>query len=103
MPGYLPESDIMCFDNAEDAIRALGDELDKAIDTLFEFNNSALKDTLYAIVEIYQDGTSPEFCDVTYELHEGRSVRHRVDGYEYWIEPVNHAYDVCECREPYLE
>jgi hypothetical protein len=62
IPGYLPESDVFCFDSVDDALSALRDELKRQQDYYFE----------------QCEGTSPEqqekgseccgWCDAAYDV-----------------------------------
>lgn len=109
IPGYLPESDIMCFDSVEDALDALRHEIKDQQDYYYEQCTGP-----------YDDGTDPcecEWCDsatdceadlsaiadgdaayafnrdkglsYSYEPPEGANIRH-------WMIEVADPRDDCE-------
>lgn len=96
IPGYLPEGDVLCFVDVDEAREALKSNLERASDALPDCTSSRATDGLCGdescvgctsgalitdyITEIdgsWRDTSVPEF-DLSYDVHDGRSlpIRH---------------------------
>lgn len=83
MPGYLPESDVMCSDTTEWAMQIWHGEVHRAADDLLDDGDFLAIDTTQALVTVA-------------DLESNGSVSIDVENYRYWVEPAEGTHADCE-------
>lgn len=103
VPGYLPESDVLCFGDAEHAAIAFRDELRRALDDLPQESEVAGMDAEFLKHEDWLCLHAERY--VVEDLKEvgGGILREVNDGRAlpvcYWVEAVDGEAASCDCNE----
>jgi hypothetical protein len=102
LPGYLPESDVRCFDDAEQAAIAFREQLRRALDGLPQESEVAgmdaefleHEDWLYLHTQSYLAEEIQTCGGLRREVNDGRALP-----VGYWVEAVDGETAGCDCNE----